>query len=210
MDSPKLWRGRTLDDRSADRRTQILDAGADLLGTGGTAAVTMREVVRRANLSPRYFYESFDNREALVVAVYDRFEGELLARLAGAPATADLTGTIRAALLICAAYFEEDPRRARILLREPMTDDTLREHSAHRLPLFLRTLVPGLGAAAAALIPASDETLAVVGTALSGALVALYLDWVDGRLSLPRDRLADSATAIVLALTELPARESGG
>ncbi|MEU4313856.1 helix-turn-helix domain-containing protein [Nocardia sp. NPDC024068] len=202
MDTPKLWRGRTLDDRSADRRAQIVDAGADLLGTSGSAAVTMREVIRRTNLSPRYFYESFDNRDALIIAIYDRSEGELLARLAAAPATADLTATIRAALLICATYFEEDPRRARILLREPMTDDTLRRHSTHRLPLFLRTLVPALGEDAAALIPDSEETLAVIGTALSGALIALYVDWADGRLTLPREHLVDTATTIVLALTE--------
>ncbi|MEU1982546.1 TetR/AcrR family transcriptional regulator [Nocardia sp. NPDC019395] len=201
MSAPKLWRGRTLDDRSAERREQLVDVGFDLLGTDGAVAVTMRAVTRLANLSPRYFYESFGDRHALIIAVYDRLETELLTRLSAAAPDPDPNITIRSALEICAAYFEEDPRRARVLLREPLTDDALRRHSAGRLPIFLRTVVPALGDQIAALLPDSEETLAITGTALSGALVALYLDWIDGQLRVPRNRLVDAGTEIVLSLT---------
>lgn len=203
MNAPKLWRGRTLDARSAERREQLVDVGVELLGTGGSAAVTMRAATRAANLSPRYFYESFEDRSALITAVYDRLEAELLTRLRAAGSGGDLHTTIRTALQICAAFFEEDPRRARILLREPLTDDTLRRHSADRLPAFLRSVVPALGTTAGALIPDSEEALAVAGTALGGALVALYLDWIDGRLPVERDHLVDNATAVVIALAAI-------
>lgn len=203
MNAPKLWRGRTLDARSAERREQLVDVGFELLGTDGSAAVTMRAVTRLANLSPRYFYESFADRRALIVAVYDRLETELLTRLSDIDPSGDPHSTVRAALQICAAYFEEDPRRARVLLREPLTDGTLRAHSADRLPTFLRTVVPALGEEVGALIPDSEETFAITGTALGGALVALYVDWIDGRLPVPRDRLVDTATAIVLSLARI-------
>lgn len=200
MSAPKLWRGRTLDDRSAERREQLVDVGFDLLGTDGSAAVTMRAVTRLANLSPRYFYESFTDRSELLTAVYDRVETELLTRLAATSTAADTHTTVRSALEICAAYFEEDPRRARVLLREPLTDDTLRRHSADRLPIFLRMVLPTLGDEVNSLVPADEESLIISATALSGALVALYVDWVDNRLPVPRDRLVDAATEIVLAL----------
>lgn len=200
MSAPKLWRGRTLDDRSAERREQLVDVGFDLLGSDGSSAVTMRAVTRLANLSPRYFYESFEDRRALIVAVYDRVESELRTRLDLIGSDNDPHITVRSALEVCAAYFEEDPRRARVLLREPLTDDTLREHSAGRLPLFLRAVAPTLGDAIGTLLPDSEEALAISATALSGALVALYVDWVDGRLPVPRDRLVETATGIVLAL----------
>ncbi|MET8799624.1 TetR/AcrR family transcriptional regulator [Nocardia sp. NPDC004568] len=200
MNAPRLWRGRTLDARSAERREQLVDVGFALLGTDGSAAVTMRAVTRLANLSPRYFYESFADRRALLVAVYDRLETELLTQLSTVDPGGDPHTTVRAALRICATYFEEDPRRARVLLREPLTDDTLRAHSAGRLPAFLRTVVPALGAEVGALLPDNEETLAVVGTALGGALVALYVDWIDGLLPVPRDLLVDTATAVVLSL----------
>ncbi|NKY36706.1 TetR/AcrR family transcriptional regulator [Nocardia speluncae] len=204
MSAPKLWRGRTLDDRSAERREQLVDVGFDLLGTDGPAAVTMRAVTRLANLSPRYFYESFTDRTALLTAVYDRLETELLARLGATTEAADTHTIIRSALEICAAYFEEDPRRARVLLREPLTDDTLRRHSANRLPVFLRTMLPALGDEVNALLPDSEEALIISATALSGALVALYVDWIDGRLPVPRERLVDAATGIVVALARTP------
>lgn len=202
MNAPKLWRGRTLDARSAERRELLVDAGFELLGTGGSAAVTMRAVTRLADLSPRYFYESFQDRRALIVAVYDRLEAELRTRLGTLDPAADLHTTVGSALRTCATYFEQDPRRARVLLREPLTDDVLRAHSTDRLPAFLRIVVPALGEEAGALIPDSEETLAIIGTALGGALVALYVDWIDGRLPVPRDHLVQTATTIVLSLAQ--------
>ncbi|NEW51836.1 TetR/AcrR family transcriptional regulator [Nocardia cyriacigeorgica] len=208
MDSPKKWRGQTLADRSLDRREQMLDAGEELLGTGGAAAVTMRAVIRQVNLSPRYFYETFTSREDLVVAVYDRVELELFDRMRPVRIDTGLRAAIRSIFEICARYFEEDPRRARILLREPLADETLRRHGSDRAPAFLRMLVPILGAEADAVVPTSDEDLALVATALSGALISLYLDWIDGRLVVDRDRLADTAVEVVFAMLEVTQRRA--
>ncbi|WP_174187361.1 TetR/AcrR family transcriptional regulator [Nocardia barduliensis] len=200
MNAPKLWRGQTLQDRSEDRREQLLDVGLELLGTAGTSAVTMRAVTRQANLSPRYFYESFDSRETLITAVYDRVEAALRDRLSAIAPAADVQVGVRSALEICASFFEEDPRRARVLLREPLADDNLRRHIALRTPTVIRAMAPVLGPAAAGLFASSDETLAAIGTALAGALTAVYLDWVDGRLPIDRDALVDTAVGIVVAL----------
>ncbi|MFC8526001.1 TetR/AcrR family transcriptional regulator [Nocardia sp. NPDC057227] len=200
MSSPKLWRGQTLRDRSLDRREQMLDVGEELLGTGGAAAVTTRAVMRQTNLSPRYFYETFDTREDLVIAVYDRVETRLFERMRGVSTAAGLRAAIREIFEICARYFEEDPGRARILLREPLADDTLRAHSADRAPAFLRLLIPILGAEAGAVVPDGDEELALGAAALGGSLVSLYLEWTDGRLAVGRDRLADAAVAVVFAV----------
>lgn len=206
MSSPRLWRGQTMDDRSADRREQLLAVATEILGTAGASAVTMRAVARQANLSPRYFYESFDSRETLLRAVYDQVEADLMTRIQELPPTRDLRAGARAVIDLCAQFFEEDARRARILLREPLGDDTLHEHSAARTPSFIRALVALLGAEAGELVPADDETLAIQAASLSGALVSLYLDWADGRLAIDRDRLASAAVDIVFALTTVAHR----
>ncbi|MGK8523867.1 TetR/AcrR family transcriptional regulator [Nocardia asteroides] len=200
MNAPKLWRGQTLQDRSGDRREQLLAVGLELLGTAGTSAVTMRAVTRQANLSPRYFYESFDSRETLITAVYDRVEAALRERIAIVSPTADPHVAVRSALQICADFFEEDPRRARVLLREPLADNNLRRHITLRTPAVIRALAPILGPAAAGLFASSDESLAAIGSALAGALTAVYLDWVDGRLPIDRNRLVDTAVDIVVSL----------
>lgn len=93
-------------------------------------------------------------------------------------------------------------------MREPLGDDTLHEHSAARMPSFIRALVPLLGAEAGALVPADDATLAIQATALNGALVALYLDWTDGRLTVERDRLASVAVDIAFALAAVAHRDN--
>ncbi|WP_245714017.1 TetR/AcrR family transcriptional regulator [Nocardia vaccinii] len=198
--APKLWRGQTLQDRSGERRGQLLDCAFDLLGTAGAGAVTMRAVIRQANLSPRYFYESFDNRETLLGAVYDRTEAALFERLSAITPGTDPYAAIRTALQTCADFFEEDPRRARVLLREPLADDHLRRHITQRTPAVFRGLAPLLGPAAETLFSSSDDTLATIGTALAGALTAVYLEWTDGHLTIEREPLVDNATTIVAAL----------
>jgi AcrR family transcriptional regulator len=200
VSAPKLWRGQTLQDRSDERREQLLDCAFDLLGTAGAGAVTMRAVTRQANLSPRYFYESFDSRESLVAAVYDRVEGELRQRLSAITPGTDPQAAIRAALEACADFFEEDPRRARVLLREPLADDMLRQHITERTPEAVRAVAPLLGSGAEALFASSDAALATIGTALAGALTAVYLEWTDAHLTIDRDRLVDVSVGIVTAL----------
>lgn len=204
--SPKTWGGRTLDDRSADRRGTLLDAAEELLGDGGASAVTMRAVVRTADLSPRYFYESFASREELLAAVYDRTEAALLAALADLDTSQDFRGVVRSTIERLRVFFAADPRRARILLREPLADDTLRSHSTSRMPLFVQALLPLLGAHGAAFATLPEQGTGrwkVTMTALSGALVAVYLEYVDGRIEIEPDELVDSAVDLVFSLLRL-------
>ncbi|SRX80945.1 TetR family transcriptional regulator [Conexibacter woesei DSM] [Mycolicibacterium parafortuitum] len=189
-------------DRSADRRVQLLDVGERLLGTDGSAAVGMRAVCREAGLSPRYFYESFDSREALLVAVYNRVEDRLMNHIADGGGAQPLTP--RDVLERCANFFEEDPRRARILLREPLADDTLRKHSASRTPAFIRALIPLVGPELRDAVPRDAEQMEILSTVLGGALVALYLEWADGRLNVGRETVADAAAHVVSALVAMP------
>ncbi|MGE2734589.1 TetR/AcrR family transcriptional regulator [Mycolicibacterium vaccae] len=201
MTTPKRWRGQTMRDRSADRRVQLLDVGERLLGAGGSGAVGMRAVCREAGLSPRYFYENFDTREELLVAVYNRVEDRLMNHITGDGAAAL---TPRDVLERCADFFEEDPRRARILLREPLADDTLRKHSVSRTPAFVRALIPVVAPHLPAAGSRDPDHLEILSTALSGALVALYLEWADGRLNVDRETIAGAAVGIVAALVSAP------
>lgn len=194
----RRWRGQTLRDRSADRRAQLLNVAEELLGSRGSAAVTMRAVCREAQLSPRYFYESFDSREQLLVAVYNRVEERLVHHIIGRGSAEP--ATTRTVLESCAEFFEEDPARARILLREPLADDTLHKHSASRTPSFITALIPVLGPDVQQLLARDPQQIAILSTVLGGALVALYLDWADGRLNVSRDAVADAAVDVVTAL----------
>ncbi|QZA08148.1 TetR/AcrR family transcriptional regulator [Mycolicibacter heraklionensis] len=191
--APRVWRGQTHDARSQARRAQLIQAGVELLGTGGTAGVTMRAACRDAGLSLRYFYESFADTDELILAVYDQCNAELLARMAG---VAGKAAPITVALDRAAAYFEEDPRRLRILLREPQSSSLLADHRAEVLPGLLGSLVgpPGNGDS-----PPVTAARAMSASALAGALTALILDWADGRLHVSRAELVAFAAGLVRA-----------
>jgi AcrR family transcriptional regulator len=71
------YRGITADDRVANRREALLDAALDVFADGGWAALSARRVCEQASLTRRYFYESFDNLDALIGAAWDRITGEV-------------------------------------------------------------------------------------------------------------------------------------
>ncbi len=65
------WSGVPLQDRQARRRDDLIAAGIGLLGSPGGPSLTVRAVCRAAELTERYFYESFSDRDEYVAAVYD-------------------------------------------------------------------------------------------------------------------------------------------
>ena len=69
--TPSRWNGLSTEERQRERRQLLIEAALDLLATEGSSGTTVRAVCAQARLNPRYFYESFDELDALVVAVYD-------------------------------------------------------------------------------------------------------------------------------------------
>ncbi|WEO76820.1 TetR/AcrR family transcriptional regulator [Cryobacterium sp. SO2] len=55
--------------RHGDLRRALIEAGVDLAGEGGPAAVVLREATRRAGVTPNAAYRHFADRQALLEAV---------------------------------------------------------------------------------------------------------------------------------------------
>lgn len=77
----RTYRGQTPEQRAAERRRRFLEAGLQLFGTIGLRAVTVRRICREAGLTDRYFYESFDTMESLLVAVYEHHLGLIMEKM---------------------------------------------------------------------------------------------------------------------------------
>lgn len=65
------YRGVAADKRRRERREKLLDACLDVVAESGVAAVTVDGICARAGLSKRYFYESFGDRDAILVSALD-------------------------------------------------------------------------------------------------------------------------------------------
>ena len=113
---PRVYGGKTADQRSAERREKLLDAAVELFGTVGFAGTTIEMLCHAAHLHPRYFYEQFENREALLMAVYDRHVGNVLMTVVAAieRAPADPRGRLETGLRAFVTAVLADERLARI------------------------------------------------------------------------------------------------
>ena len=113
----RAYAGESQAERVARRRQQFLDAGLQVFGTSGYRTATVRQLCRQAELTDRYFYESFENTEDLLVAVYERefdhLQQVVLAALADEAALRDPMVAVEKALN---ALFEmaSEPRVARV------------------------------------------------------------------------------------------------
>ena len=69
--TPRRYRGISAEERRAARRRQLLDAALEIAGTRGVERTTMTAICSEAGLTERYFYESFDARDQLLLALVD-------------------------------------------------------------------------------------------------------------------------------------------
>lgn len=190
-------------DRRAERRDLLLDAALDLLGTEGWSGTTVRAVCQAARLNPRYFYESFGDLDALVVAVYDRLVDELQAAVRTAVATTgdDVGARVRASIDTTVRFVDEDRRRARVLYVEALGNETLnrrRIETGRMVAAFIEAdAVERHGP------PLAGEQIGREAAAVFvGGFSELLMGWLDGRIDVPRDQLVDDATELFLALGE--------
>jgi len=205
--NPTRWVGLDADERRTERRTLLLDAAFELLGTEGWSATTVRGVCQHARLNPRYFYESFDDLDALVVAVYDRLIAELASTVMVAVGAAghDPGDQTRAALRSIIEFIDADRRRGRVLYVEALGNEALNRRRIETTHLLVATVEEHAQATQRALPP--GEPIGRIGAALLvGGAGELIVAWLDGRIDVSRDQLVDDATELFLAMGEAAAR----
>jgi AcrR family transcriptional regulator len=196
----RAYRGVSADDRRADRRARLIEAGLDVIGSEGLANMTMTAVCARAGLTERYFYESFRNLDELLVALFDKFAGEaadaILHALDGAPP--DLFERCRAAAGALIAVLTEDPRKARTFA-EAIGSEALRA----RRDRTVRGYAAVLAGQIRELAPVPDShpqpRLELVTTMLVGGLAEAVASWLNGAIDISRDQLVEDAARVAVA-----------
>jgi len=179
----------------------LLDAAFELLGTEGWAGTTVRAVCHEARLNPRYFYESFEDLDALLLAVYDRLVEELGAAVLAAMGDAggDARDQVRAVLQCIFAFIADDPRRGRVLYVEALGNEALnrrRIETGHSLV----ALVEQAGMERHGRPRAGERIGRLTAAVLVGGTGELVAAWLDGRLDGDREQLIDDATELFLAM----------
>lgn len=185
-------------DRIAERRRKLMDAAFDLFGTRGYAATGVKDVCREAGVTDRYFYESFADRTALFVAVFDDRVDELFQAVVAAvsAAGADPRDQLRAAIGTFLTQVTEDVRTPRLVFSEPAAVGPAADaHMRVTLRRFSR-----LASATAAHHMDDERTAPLIGLALVGTLERVVVEWQDGELHTTIAAAVEECTAVFAAL----------
>lgn len=198
--SGRTFRGRTPDERVAERRAKLLEAALDLIGTEGWDAATMTAICRRAGLTERYFYESFKDREALYIALIEQIGDEVAAALRSGLEDADRDARVHAVTRALLAVLLGDPRKGRVALLEGLGSVAAQRRRRELLLGFERLArdesVALLGSGA--ITPRQAELGAV---AMGGAVNELVSRRLEGTLDISDDELAAYIATISLRIS---------
>ena len=199
--------GVSADDRRAERRSRLIEAGLELLGERGWAGTTVRGVCAEAGLSERYFYESFGDRDRLLAAIFDRVAteaaGAIVAAIEAAPHDADAKA--RAAIDAFVRLLAEDPRRARAMLVESLSNEALLERRAEAFRSFA-ALISEEAQSFFGPDAVEEVDAELTSVALVGGLAELVVRWLDGSLAVSRERLVDHCAKLFVASAHITSR----
>jgi len=179
----RTYAGESLTERIARRRQQFLDAGLQVFGTTGYRTATVRQLCKQAELTDRYFYESFASTEDLLVAVYERefdhLQQVVMAALVGDAARDDPTAPIEVALN---ALFEmaSEPRVARVCWLEVLGVSARVDGVYTRTIERFAALVVAFARQRFAAVDVAEAEARMLGIALIGAVSQPVTHWLLG------------------------------
>ncbi|MCK8675011.1 TetR/AcrR family transcriptional regulator [Rhodococcus sp. NPDC003382] len=203
MATGRLYGGRGGEERQADRRAQLIEAGLDLLGApDGEPTLSVRGVCKRSGLASRYFYESFADRDALTGAVYDHVVQQIaqstLAAVAAAPR--DERGIVHAAVANIVREIAADPRLGRVLFSVSQADPQLARRRLESARMFAGLVT----------MQAEDfyqaklsPTLDLAAHFVVGGLAQALTSWLDGTVPLEEDEVVEACTELLLTASTM-------
>ncbi len=194
--SVRPYGGVNADQRAADRRERLLEAGLDLLGSADeSVTLTVRGVCTQSGVVARYFYESFADSDSLAVEVYEQVIHDLVDQTLTAltKSSMDEQEQIRAGVGAIVEHLTADPRRGRLIFGTALTHPAL---AAKRLEMV--RMFAGLLAAQAESFYETDRTarLDAVARFLVGGFGETLTAWQHGDLDVSQDELVDLCVAL--------------
>jgi AcrR family transcriptional regulator len=181
-------------DRLAQRRQRLLDAGLDLLGADSAATdLTVRTICAQAGVSLRYFYESFNDKDDFVAAVFDWVLGDLAASTQAAVSAAPPKQRNRAGMANLIRTIAADARIGRFLVTSRANAMLARrqaETGALLATLYGQNVTEALGVAP------TERGRAVAHFAVGG-VVQLVSTWLAGGIEMSHDELVDQLALIL-------------
>ena len=195
----RIYAGQSAEERALARRERLLEAAIDVFGTLGYRNATVKTVCEAAGLTERYFYESFENREALLIAAFDHVAHDVLHHLdalraghAGPPREC-----VRAVLKAYYQVLKDNPTGARLYVVEiarvgPSVDEVLEKWLEEFGELLALALAPQESPTA--------KRNALLRAGAAGAVVQIARNWIRSDFAQSINAVAEDALRFVRVL----------
>jgi AcrR family transcriptional regulator len=197
----RQYRGYSAEERQLARRARLIEAAIQVYGEVGYRNATVKAVCEAAELTERYFYESFESSEALLIAAFETVSHRLIDCLertrAEHPGGAD-----ERCLAVLRTYFQalkDDPGAARLFVLEisrvgPAVDEAGAALLRDFADLLSRTLAPNAGARL--------RKGELVRAGVIGAVLEIAKVWIRSGYAKSVDAVATDALKICRVLAE--------
>lgn len=169
----------------------------------GWSGVTMRGVCAKARLSDRYFYEHFEDRDALLAAVWNHAHDNVISLLleafrgSGRPAP---TTQLRGAISELVHSLADVTSGAQLLFSANLGTPILQQCRQQTLEQFAEVLIALAGPHLREGVDLDDLRMSAL-TGIGG-FVELVTAWQAGTLKVSADRIVDHAARISTLLTD--------
>lgn len=188
------YKGVSADERRAERRERLVQACLEVIALEGVQGCTVERVSTAAQLTKRYFYESFADRDAILLAAADELFGLVRSRVeAELPRHRSRPARTRAVLAVLIDTLSDDPRLARLYVECPGYPVLLerREQEIAAFTDFIATAVLGDGTDAARVLAAR---VLVAGT------TDVVTSWLAGTLETDRESVIATLEKLAAAV----------
>ncbi|MFC0252135.1 TetR/AcrR family transcriptional regulator [Massilia consociata] len=200
----RSYRGLSQEERRAERRSRLIAAAIAVYGERGYHQATVKAVCEAAGLTERYFYESFANSEALLIACFNAVTFSVLGEIRQAAQGAG-RGRIARSRAMLHAYFtalQREPQSARVFLVE------IRGVSRAVDQAFDAAL-RAIGQEVARIVaPPGAQEDQLLQAGVVGGVIHIALRWIAQGYTPPTEAVVESALKLGMVLASSPGRSA--
>jgi AcrR family transcriptional regulator len=162
-----------------ERRAQILEAAATVFATKGFHRTTIRDIAKHARIADGTVYLYFENKAALLLAVFQHMRDAIMVNAAPPAPTTDLRTVLRAMLSHPLTALRDDNFALfRVVVSEMLVNDDLRAlYHQH----IVQPALDGAELYLRAALPTHDPlTIQLAVRAVSGMVMGLTIQYTFG------------------------------
>jgi len=191
------YKGVSAEERRAERRARLIQGCLEVVGAEGILGTSAERVCAEAQLTKRYFYESFPDRDALLLAAADELYATLRARMEQQlRRNHSRRSRTRAMLTVLIDTLSGDPRLARLYVESPGNPvlRARREQAIASFTEFAATAVLTEGG------PAPDPGRLLATRVLTAGITDVVTSWLAGTLDADRDAIIETLERLLAAV----------